>query len=354
MLPAAVQRRPTSHDVARLAGVSQPTVSRALRDDPRVAPETRARVRAAAAKLGYVPSRRGRSLSTRVTGQIAVVVGDLGNPFYMEAIECLYAAIEELDRLMIVLADRPSRPVEIEHLLDGSNDGAILTTTLLSSELPRELSRRGLPFVLLNRVVDQPKVNACVSENEAGARAMIEELIALGHRDIGAILGPGDTSTSRDREAGMRAALEAAGLELDEERVFRGSQFSYEVGYEGLQRLLEPDDGPVPTAIFCANDVIAIGALNAARACGVAVPEDLTIVGFDDIAMASWDVFSLTTVRQDLPEMARRATRLLDELIADPGARPQRITVPSRLVMRGSHGPPRSGPLRTRRGKRAP
>jgi LacI family transcriptional regulator len=335
-----VIRPPTSHDVARLAGVSQPTVSRALRNDPRVANETRVRVQDAATQLGYVPSRRGRSLSTRATGEIAVVVGDLGNPFYLEAIDHLNGAINATSRRMVVLTDRRNRPLGVEGLLDGSIDGAILTTTRLSSTSPIELAQRGLPFVLFNRVTGHPSVDACVSENEAGTRALVRELIRLGHTRIGAILGPEDTSTARDREAGLRGARADAEVVLNEVWVRRGGPFSYETGHRGLTEILAGAGPSRPTAVFCANDVIAIGALNAARALNLAVPGDLTIVGFDDIAMSAWDVFSLTTVRQDLPAMAQAATALLEERIADPGGPRRLITVPSRVILRGSHGPP--------------
>jgi len=329
----------TSHDVARLAGVSQPTVSRALRDDPCVAEATRRRVAEAAAQLGYVPSRRGRSLSTRRTGQIAVVVEDLGNAFYLEAIEHLHAELDRAGQRMVVLTDPPEQEPALERLLDGSIDGAILTTALLDSPAPRELAARGLPLVLLNRTVDDPAMDACASANADGARAAAAWLVELGHTAIGAVFGPPETSTGRDREAGFLAGLAAHGLTLPEARVRRGP-FKHATGYAALGELLEAG---APSALFCGNDVIAIGALNRARALGVAVPEQLTVIGFDDIAMADWEAFRLTTVRQDLPALARAAVRLLLERIGDRDLPGRRVTVPTRLVERGSHcrpGPP--------------
>jgi LacI family transcriptional regulator len=330
-------RVPTSYDVARQAGVSQPTVSRALRDDRRVAAATRERVREVASALGYVPSRRGRSLSTRTTGQIAVVVGDLANPFYMEVIERLHATLEGADRRMVVLTDPLDRAGADARLLDGSIDGAILTTALLGSAVPRELAERGLPIVLLNRLVDDPDANACASRNADGGRAVAQELVSLGHRRIGAILGPTDTSTSRDRERGFRDGLAAGGARLADANLRRGP-FTYETGYQGLCDLLCGESAP--SAIFCANDVIALGALNAARALGIAVPARLTVFGFDDIAMAAWDVFRLSTVRQDLATMAGEAVRMLLGLILAPDRPPRRVTVPITVVRRASHAPP--------------
>lgn len=331
---------PTSHDVARRAGVSQPTVSRALSDDPRVAEATRRRVRAAALELGYVPSRRGRNLSTRQTGQVAVVVSELANPFYMQTIAHVYEALEANGQRMVVLTDPPEREDEAERLLDGSIDGAILTTTLLGSALPGELARRGLPVVLLNREVGELEVDVCVSDNLGGGRRAAELLLRLGHRRIAAIGGPADTSTGRDRDVGFRRALERAGAPLADERYLRGP-FSFQAGHDAGCALL---DAPTrPTAVFCGNDVVALGALNAARARGVEVPHELTIVGFDDIDIDAWELIELTTLRQDLPRMAAEAVALLNRRLADPDRPPERVVLPTELIERGTHGPAAPG-----------
>ncbi len=328
---------PTSHDVARLAGVSQPTVSRALSDDPRVARATRQRVRRAAIELGYVPSRRGRSLSTRRTGQIAVVVSELSNPFYMQTIACIYDALEALGQRMVVLTEPPVPSISAERLLDGSVDGAILATTLLDSSLPAELALRGLPFVQLNRGVDEREFDACMTDNRDGGRLAAELLLGLGHRHIAMIAGPADTSTGRDREAGFRAVLAAAAVQLPDERAAR-VPFTFASGYELAVEMLAADRPP--TALFCANDVVALGALNAARAHGVDVPGQLTVVGFDDVEISSWEVVQLTTLRQDLPRMASEAVALLGARIADPGRPASRVIVPTVLIERATHGPP--------------
>lgn len=336
-MPAYVcMRHPTSHDVARAAGVSQPTVSRALRADPAVSEATRERVRRAAVELAYVPSSRGRSLSTRTTRQVAMVVSDLRNPFYAEAAQALQAAFALTERRVVVVTDSPERPVGAEALLDGSIDGAVLATCLLDSRLPAALAGRGLPVVLFNRAVDDAPVDTCVSANREGGRQIAAELVRLGHRRIGALLGPAETSTAREREAGFRAGLADAGVDLPAERVQRGP-YSYEAGHQGLRALLAV--GAPPTAVFCGNDVIALGALNAASAAGTDVPTRLSLIGFDDITMASWDAFQLTTVRQDLAAMAGETAKLLLERIADPDRPPRHVTVPVTLTRRASHAP---------------
>jgi LacI family transcriptional regulator len=334
--PPAGRRLPTSHDVALAAGVSQPTVSRALRDDPRVSDATRRRVLDAAARLGYVPSDRGRSLATRRTRRIGVVVEDLDNPFYLELLDELHDRLERADVRMIVLTPQRNDPERVERLVDGSIDGAILTTTHLDSPLPGQLRERRFPFVLLNRVVDDRAFAACSVENRAGAARLTEELLRLGHRSIAAIFGPETTSTGRDREEGIRAALAGAGVALPDARTRRG-RFAFETGHRACAELLA--DGDRPTAILCANDVVAIGALNAAHGLGLAVPGDVSITGFDDIAMAAWEVFRLTTVRQDLRRMAETAVGLVLELVDAPHGEPRRVVLPAELVHRATLGP---------------
>jgi LacI family transcriptional regulator len=331
-------RGATSHDVARAAGVTQSTVSRALRDDPRIPEATRERVRAAAASLAYVPSLRGRSLSTRSTGLLAVVVSDIGNPFYMEALDHLHAALPERERLIVLTDASDAAPASADRLLDGSVDGAILMTTTLDSPLPADLAARGLPTVLFNRTVDDDIVDSCESENAAGAADVARQLLRDGHETIGALGGPVDTSTGRDRERGLRETLAAAGRPLAQRLVQRGP-FTHAAGHAGLTALMAQPSPP--TAIACANDVIAFGALNAARGLGLSVPGDLTIFGFDDIAMADWEVFQLSTVRQDLASMAQTTLTLLHERIAQPDLPARRVRAPTELVLRASHGPAR-------------
>lgn len=327
--------RATSHDVARLAGVSQPTVSRALRDDGRISQRTCDRVREAARQLNYVPSRRGRSLSTSRTGQIAVVVADLRNPFYAEAIHHLHTAANTGDAKLVVFAAPSDEPVDSAALLDGSIDGAVLTSEVLGSRLPVRLREAGVPVVQLNQAVDGPIADACVSDNFTGGERVAQELADLGHRRVGLIAGPTDTSTGRDREAGFRAGLEKHGLPLDDSLIRRGP-FTFETGVRGMTELLATKKPP--SAVFCGNDVIGLGALNVAYTAGISVPADLTVIGFDNIPMAAWDTFSLSTVTQDLPRMCELALQLLFERIEDPSRDVERILLPASFVRRRSLG----------------
>jgi LacI family transcriptional regulator len=326
----------TSHDVARLAGVSQPTVSRALREDPRVSAETRERVRRAAERLHYVPSAIGRSLSTRSTGRVAMVA-DLGNPLYPYLMGPVHAALDQHGLRMVLFTEDENldEATAYDRLFDQSIDGVVLTTTRLGSTLPAALTRRRIPYVMLNRTIPGAEAVSCVADNAGGARRVGERFVSDGHRRIAGLLGPEQTSTARDRERGFRDALAEGGVALPERFVWR-NWFTYESGYAGMKRLLV--DRPAPTAVFCANDQVAVGALNAATELGVPVPGDVAIIGFDDLPMASWPVFSLSTVRVPLAEMSAAVVELLvAQMRGEESSDADRVFA-TELVLRRTHG----------------
>ncbi len=334
----------TGHDVGRAAGVSQATVSRAFRNDPRLSQTTRAHVLEVAKTLGYTPSQLGRSLVTRLTRTIGMAVTDLENPFYPHVVAPLHDALGSLGYRMVLFMERLESGAEsdqqaLDRLLDRSIDGIVLTTTLLDSGIPRELSRRGLPFVFLLRVADDVGGDSAVVDNALGASLMAAEILRHGHSRVGAIFGPADTSTGRDRERGLRAALGLAHVELPDDLVRRGP-YGVGTGQEGMERLMNL---PMPpTAIFCGNDTIAIGALNAARRRAIDVPGDVSLVGFDDLPMAGWDVFQLTTVHQPMEEMARTAAQLLVDRVEGRSeiGQVRRAVFEPRVVIRSTLGPP--------------
>ncbi|MEU5363997.1 LacI family DNA-binding transcriptional regulator [Streptomyces sp. NPDC005925] len=332
----------TSRDVARLAGVSQATVSRALRGDPRVSQATLDRVRQAADDLAYVPSEAGRNLVMRATHRVGLVVTDLTNPFYPHLVAPLHDELERLGYRMMLLVERSDSSIVGEQLFDGSIDGVVLATTTAGSVLPGELLRRRLPFAFLNRESTAGFGDAAVVDNEKGGRMAAEMLLRLGHRRVGGIFGPRNTTTGRDREMGFRMALAEGGVALPPE-LARYGPFEFDTGHRELLELLDADEPP--TAVFCGNDVVAIGALNAARRRGVRIPEELSVIGFDDLPMAGWESFRLTTVHYDLAELAGTAARLLVERIGgkDPHAPSRRVVLTPSLTERGSHAPPPQG-----------
>lgn len=323
----------TSRDVAREAGVSQPTVSRALRNDPNITEQTRARVAAAAKQLGYVTSELGRSLSIQATRRVAVVA-DLDNPLWPMLIEQLHDGLAKHGYSMTLLAAHGDLQQFEQQLLGGWADAVIITSARTHARLPMELQRRGIPFVLVNRMIEGLKVDAVVADNMAGGKAAAQLLVEAGHTRIGALFGPQDTNTGRDREKGFRYGLEQAGLNLAESRVVHG-QFDYTFGRSALPHLLK---GRYPaTAIFCANDIIAIGALQTAHELGLGVPTDMAIVGFDDIDQASWPVYNLTTIRVPFEALVQSAVdRILSRLAGDTDA-PKVDVHPVVTVLRRTH-----------------
>lgn len=334
----------TSHDVARVAGVSQSTVSRALRDDPRVTPSARSRVLAAAAQLHYVPNATARNLVTRSTRTVGMLVTELANPYYPNLIAPLHDELTRLGYRMVLFTERMEDEQDtapLAALIDRGIDGAVLTTSTLDSNIPRELARRALPFVYLTRETQGVPADAAVVDNALGASLVAAEVVRLGHTRIGAIFGPSNTSTGLHRERGFRAGLAAAGIELPEEAVRRGP-YVVETGFDATRELMALEQQP--TVVVCFNDLFAIGAINAACALALKVPDDFSVIGWDDLPLAAWDVFQLTTVRQSMHDMARAAARLLVERIEGRSdAEPRRILFEPEIVRRATLGPPQSG-----------
>jgi LacI family transcriptional regulator len=311
----AAEAAPTSWTVARAAGVSQSTVSRALRGDPRVREETRLRVDEAARRLGYVTNSLAASLSSRSTRTVAVIVSDLTNPFFPSLLTPIYDELQIMGYRVVLFTERTDIPTgqeTLRRLLDRSIDGVLVTTATLGSRFAVELQARGLPMVLLNRYIDGLDVDRVVSDNHGGALIGGRHLLELGHRRIAVVRGPSNTSTSRDRVAGLEEALAEGGVPLDRALVREGT-FSHQSGYQHTRDLLRLPDPP--TAIVCGNDVVAFGALDAALSLGVRVPQDVSILGYDDIPMAAWEVFQLSTLRQPIGDMARAAVHMLAERI---------------------------------------
>lgn len=326
----------TSKDIARELRISQSTVSRALRGDPRVAPVTMARVLEAARKMNYTPNLAARSLITRKTGTVGVVVSDITNPFYPELLDILHNEFALAGYRAILFNERTDASVEqrVRDLVNGAAvDGLVYVSATLGTPLPGHRAR-DIPVVLVNRYVDAVHADTVVSDNRRGGRLVARTMLEHGHRRIALVTGPENTTTSRDRERGFRELLQDSGVEFDE-TLRRVGQYSHRSGYQWCLELLTAE--PRPTAVFAANDVIAFGALDAARRVGIRVPAELSVVGFDDIDMAGWEGFNLTTVRQPLAEMGRAAVKLLIGRIAgDEALPPRRLVFPVELVRRGT------------------
>ncbi|MET1008246.1 MAG: LacI family DNA-binding transcriptional regulator [Propionibacteriaceae bacterium] len=326
----------TSHDVARLAGVSQPTVSRALRDSPKVSEETKLRVRQAAKALGYVPSETGRALSSGRTRRIGLLLTDLENQFYPHVIAPMHHELDAFGYQLVLQTETSDTATVAERLISNGLDGVLLATTTVDSVVPVRLRDRGVPFVYFNRTADAMEADSATVDPVPGMSQVAHEIHDLGHRRVGAIFGPRNTSTALQRETALRDALDEQGLAIGAGYTHRGP-FDFDTGYDGAKLLLARD--PRPTVIICGNDVVALGALNAAKDLGVSVPDEVSMVGFDDLPVAAWPLIQLTTVAFDLDAMARKAANLLVRRVEAEEPEPYEHAVFSTsLVGRGTLG----------------
>jgi DNA-binding LacI/PurR family transcriptional regulator len=335
-------RRPTIYDVARLAGVSTATVSRALNGTAPIAVPTRAAIDDAIAQLGYRPNPIARSLVTRSTQTIALLLPDITNPFYAELVSGIQQLMLDGDQSMLLCTTNgdPEQEARYLRLLRAKHvDGALVDGLGLPPERIAALLEDGFPVVCLDRDVDSPTVPLVQVDNRSGARIATEYLLSLGHTRIAHITGAA-AAISDARLAGYRDALSAAGIEPDAALVAAGD-FTERSGHAAMRELLESDARF--TAVFCANDLSAMGALNAVLSSGRKVPLDLSLIGFDDVRLSPYTSPPLTTIHQPAAEIARHATELLLALIRGEQPEQMHTLFAPRLVVRGSTGPPRTG-----------
>jgi LacI family transcriptional regulator len=329
--------RATIRDIADLAGVSIATVSRVLNDRPDVAPETRETVLQVVREHGFSTNRGARGLSSGRTGMIGLTLPLVADAYFGPILSGAAEALYERD-LRIVLAptlhEHDREVTLVERLARGTTDGAILMLPEESEQELRALQSHGYPFVVVDPREPPPEGIACVAAmHAAGAKQATEHLLELGHRRIGAITGPPGWYATEERLVGFRAALASAGILLDPELIVH-SDFRLEWGARAAEQLLSLDDPP--TAIFGFNDNVAIGALHAAHRRGLRVPEDLSVVGFDDTAQSVIVVPQLTSVRQPLAEMGRMGVSLLTRLMNGQRLDALRLELSTTLVVRDS------------------
>lgn len=331
--------RPTIYDVARLAGVSTATVSRALNGKGQIAGTTRAAIDAAVAQLGYQPNSVARSLVTKSSQTIALLLPDIANPFYAELVSGITRKALETGHTMLLCTTEgdPEREEQYLNLLRAKQvDGVLVDGLVLPPDLIARFVRNGLPIVCLDRDIDSTSVPLVQVDNLRGAKMAAEHLISLGHRRIAHIAGPPELRISAERIAGYRAAFAAVGVEPDSRLAAVGS-FTEDGGYEAMRGLLATTE---LTAVFAANDLSAIGAISAVVESGRRVPADVSVVGFDDLHLAQFTTPPLTTIHQPALEIAQRATQLLLDLAEGRQVRQLRHLLEPELVIRASSAPP--------------
>ncbi len=332
--------RPTLEQVATLAGVGRGTASRVINGGARVSEHARKAVEDAVEQLGYVPNAAARALVKRRTDTVALVIAEpedrvFGEPFFAGVVRGVGTALGAADRqLVLVLAQASQRRGGLDRYLTRQHvDGVLLLSLHDDDELPDRIRAHGVPVVVGGRTHAGPADGFVDVDNVQGAALAVAHLVERGRSRIATIAGPVDMIAGSARQEGYAAGLAAAGRELDERLVERGD-FGQRSGAVAMRALL--DRAPDLDAVFCANDLMAAGALQALREAGRRVPEDVAVVGFDDAPIAQSTQPPLTTVHQSPEEMGREMVALLLEAMADPErAQPGRM-LSTRLVVRDS------------------
>lgn len=326
-------KRASSTDVARLAGVSQSAVSRAFSPGAVVSERTREKVRVAAAELGYRPNMLARSLITRRTNMVALMTGDMANPHYARTINAFSLGLQArgLHVLLFSLIEGQSVEEAVEEVLKYRIDGVILISAALSVDLGEACAKVGVPVVLYNRYVRQPNISSVRIENFQGGVQIADLLVDMNHERIAFIAGTRVDPTSSDREAGFIHRLAERGMRI----VARADgDFTFDGGARAMKMLW---DEARPTAIFAASDLMAFGAMDAARySLGLKIPDDISFIGFDDLPTAEWPSYGLTTIRQPVEIMAEAALDLLLERISSAAVQPKTLLMSGELIVRGS------------------
>lgn len=346
-------KRPTQNDVARLAGVSRGTVSFVVNGqaDGKVAisPETRARVWQAVEELGYVPDAGAQALRSGSTRTIGLIMPDLRNPHFWENAEGVEEGARAAGyRLLFASMDlNAAYGEELFRDLSGRRlDGLILSGSVVdqsptSQQILARSIKRGLPIVeISDRLLPNHPVDCVIADYRGATTAAMTHLLALGHRRIALVFGVELREMALDRLEPYQECLAEAGLPLDEALVVECGP-SIEDGYRAARRLLELPERP--TAILSVNDLLAVGVLRATADCGLRVPDDVSLVGFDDILFARYLTPRLTTAAKDAIRMGKEALRLVLARLQEPAQPPKIVKIPTQFIVRESTGPAPGG-----------
>jgi LacI family transcriptional regulator len=329
----------TIHDVAKRAGVGSITVSRVINNSGYASEETRQLVMEAVNEMGYVPNRLASSLRSRRTNVLALVMTDITNPFFTVAARGVEDVASQAGYTVIFCntdEDLSKEQKYIDVLMQNRVDGILLVPSDSESSSIETLQKKGIPVVVIDRRVSEKQVDQVRCDSVAGAEQLTQLLIALGHRQIALVNGPQNVSTASDRLIGFSRALASAGLDLSAQVVISGA-YTRESGREMTRQVLEMS--PRPTALFAANNFIALGALRALEEAGIRVPDDMAVVTFDDLPESLVVSPFLTVAAQPVYEMAAKATEMLIKRLSSKGPEDfEEIVFPTQLIVRKSSG----------------
>ena len=333
----------TSQQVAELAGVSQSAVSRVYTPGASASKKTTAKVHKAASTLGYRPNVLARAMVSGKSRIIGLVVAYLENQFYPDAIEKLSTQLQEKGyHVLIFMASKTAGNIDsvVDEILDYQVEGIIVASVAISSQLADRCLLAGIPIVLFNRSQDGEGLSCVTSDNLSGGAKAARFLLAGGHKKIGYIAGSEGASTQRDREFGFTAALQEAGGTLYAREV---GDFSMEKAIAATRRMFLNDAAikDRPDAVFVANDHMAFAVMDTLRfELGLRIPEDVSVISYDDVPAAAWPAYNLTTVRQCADQMVQETVRILLEQIHGNGLQSQQLAIGSPIIVRGSSRTP--------------
>ncbi|MEU3307196.1 LacI family DNA-binding transcriptional regulator [Nocardiopsis sp. NPDC055551] len=342
MAKSGGRQRPTLEMVAQRAGVGRGTVSRVINGSSQVSPRTREAVHDAISELGYSPNHAARTLVTRRTDMVALVVSEsrdrlFEDPFFADIIRGVSSVLHERDlQLMLTTARGDAEHKRVGEYLSGSHvDGAMLVSLHRDDPLTSRLADSGVPVVHGGRPYSEavPARFFVDIDNVEGGRMATRRLLETGHERVGTITGPQDMNAGISRLRGFREAMAESGREVDPNLVVQGD-FSVDGGAVAMAEML--DQGGNPDALFVASDMMAIGAIRTLRERGLSVPEDVALVGFDDSIMAQHSTPALTTVHQPTVQMGQEMARLLVDVAIPRAADSERVTLETHLVVRES------------------
>ena len=326
-------------DVAKRAGVAPITVSRCVNNSVHCSPETRARVEAAIVNLGYVPNRLASGLRSKRTNSLALILTDITNPFFTTIARGVEDIASERGYNVIFCNTDESVSKEkmyLQLLMEKRVDGILLVPALNGLDSTALIRKQNIPVVVLDRRLPESMTDVVRGDSEGGAYELTQLLLSLGHRQIAILNGPRDVSTSEDRLAGYRRALTEAGIPINSKREYYGA-FNQESGFQMTHKALA--EAQKPTALFAGNNFIACGVLKALHELELRVPEDIAVVGFDDLPSALVTFPFLTVAAQPAYEMGRRAIEiLLKKLDEGPSDQYQEVVLPAEIVIRQSSG----------------
>lgn len=308
--------RVTSYDVARRAGVSQPTVSRAFTPGASITKDKRDRVLAAAKELSYLPNSIARSLSRARSNILAVIVGDIHNPFYADSLQTFIKRLQETGQQVLAFSIADGRHCDeaVMQALGFHVDGIVVTSAHLSSDLISLSQGFGVPIALFNRRTSDPTLASVRCDNEAGAAMLARAMCDAGAQSFLILRGDPQGSTSRDRVNGFRTALETCGIAPGTVEEIDGGS-TYEGGHRAILSRFKGKNPDLPDAIFAVNDIMAIGCADALRKhLGMSIPEDVMLAGFDGIREAKFAPYELTTVEQPIDLMVDKTLALLERM----------------------------------------